>query len=136
MRKRSMFSFAGCLLLAGTAATGTAHAAPSGYADCTTTGASGWMSYTEQGTGMFGKFNVSLGVLDQNADGHEVQVRLITTDSDRKRHNWAWHTWYNGAHTGYTWYTTAQSSQGIYSLGVQVARNEGSKLLNSCTAWE
>lgn len=136
MRKRSTLAFAGCLLMAAMASTGTAQAAvDTGQADCITTGAAGNMGYSQRDYRYDGVYDISLGVTDMNADGNHVAVRLITTDSGGVRTNWAWHHWYDGAHTGYTWYTTAQSNNGIAGLAVQVGRFEGDKLLNSCTDW-
>ncbi|MFE2938609.1 hypothetical protein ACFXKG_05965 [Streptomyces sp. NPDC059255] len=48
---------------------------------------------------------------------------------------WTWRSNTSGANTTKEWATTAQSSSGIYEVGVQVARFEGDTLLNSCTDW-
>lgn len=134
MRKRSILAFAGSLLMATIASTGSAQAAE-GVAHCDTTGASGSMYY-QAFDGILGTHYVDLSVHDHNEDGHHVRVRLLAKDTNGDLIKWPWRSWTDGAHSGYTWHTTAQSDKGLRLVGVEVARFEKSKLLNSCKDWE
>jgi hypothetical protein len=116
------------------ATTGTSQASDE-FDDCTTTGASGWVSADWRGS-ITEIVDVGLGVADTSADGHHVAVRLMTHDSGGDIRYWSWHHWSEGNDTSNTWYTTAQdSNSGIRDVGVQVGRFEGSTLLNSCKSW-
>ena len=103
-------------------------------ASCTTTGATGHATVYNF-DGATDKITLNLGVYDSLADGHHVRVRLLTKNYVGTTKYWSWHANYDGAGVGKSWDTTATDSNGIFDVGVQVARFEGDSLLNSCTDW-
>ncbi|MEV1079947.1 hypothetical protein AB0I98_17125 [Streptomyces sp. NPDC050211] len=117
--------------------TGQASAAE-GTASCSTTGARGSMgaNYPSGDNWMYDEFKISLSVSDTSADGHHVRVRLLTkavgTDAVT---TWKWHSLTSGSGNTLTLSTTAQTSNGIWATGVEVARFEGDTKLNSCRDW-
>ncbi|MEU1934816.1 hypothetical protein ACH49O_17880 [Streptomyces coeruleorubidus] len=124
-------------LTVGTASTSSAAApARTVSASCSTTGASGGMSSTFTPGDFFGEFDVTLSVTDTKADSHHVRVRYLTipVNSSAVR-PWQWHSLKAGKGETLVYPTTAQDSNGIQDMGVEVARFEGDKKLNSCTDW-
>lgn len=135
MKKRLLFAVATSLLTFTTLGSGTAHAAgDSGSRSCSTTGAEGGMNYsgwTDANEEVF----LELWVTDTLADDHHVRVRFISeTESGRVKY-WSWHKWTEGAGSGRNWFTTAQDSEGLQAIGMQVARFEKDERLNICTRW-
>ncbi|MEV7425398.1 hypothetical protein [Streptomyces sp. NPDC091212] len=122
-------------LMVGTAGTSSAAAAAvTRTASCSTTGASG-SSTTVSGSDPYGEVKVTLRVKDTLADGHHVRVRFLSKTSGGVKVTWQWRSNTDGNGTTKVWETTAQTTYGIYEKGVEVARFEGSTLLNSCTDW-
>ncbi|MET9411431.1 hypothetical protein ABZX90_37665 [Streptomyces sp. NPDC002935] len=123
-------------LLLAVAVPGTAQAAGDPqYAGCTTTGASALMRITSiTNDGPASKYAVHFEISDTVADGHHASVRLLTKDGTGTLHRWPWHSNTSGTGT-ITVNTTAQDDRGIFASGVEVARAEGSTVLNSCTDW-
>lgn len=120
--------------LAAVAASTAPAAASSGTASCSTTGASG-SSYTSNSS-TYGKADVVLRVKDTLADGHHVRVRYLTLTASFSVKKWSWHSETGGNGSSLVYNTTAQDSvNGIADYGVEIARFEGSTLLNSCTDW-
>ncbi|MFD4814786.1 hypothetical protein ACFWNS_40230, partial [Streptomyces sp. NPDC058418] len=79
---------------------------------------------------------VTLRVTDTSADGHHVRERFLNKGSGGVEVvPWQWRSNTSGANTTKEWDSTAQSTNGIYEVGVEVARFEGDTLLNSCTDW-
>ncbi len=78
---------------------------------------------------------VTLTVTDTKADGHHVRVRYLSKTDPGTTVKWSWHALYDGQGTTLKYPTTARHEYGIVNMGVEVARFEGSKLLNSCTDW-
>ncbi|MFV8184266.1 hypothetical protein [Streptomyces sp. AF1B] len=103
-------------------------------ARCNTTGASGGIT-VDDFNGATDKINFSMGVDDTLADGHHVRIRLITENAAGTHKYWSWHADYNGEGTSTEVNSYAQDDSGIFYVGIQVARFEGSTLLNSCTKW-
>ncbi|MFE3741268.1 hypothetical protein [Streptomyces sp. NPDC059134] len=84
----------------------------------------------------YAEVKVTLSVTDTSADGHHVRVRFVhKTSGGGVTVPWTWRSNTSGANTTKEWDTTARSTDGIYEVGVQVARFEGDTLLNSCTDW-
>lgn len=109
-----------------------------GTASCSTTGARGSMGATVPSGDHwpFMEFKIALSVTDTSADGHHVRVRLLTKPvGSQQVFTWPWRS--NTAGSGETMSvsTTAQAEYGIEHTGVEVARFEGDKKLNSCTDW-
>ncbi|MEU6112087.1 hypothetical protein ABZ853_27235 [Streptomyces albidoflavus] len=116
------------------AATGTATAAPASSGGCSTTGATGTFTATPTGNS-YAPFKVTLYVRDSLADGHHVRIRFRSSKVTGGSHTWQWRAHYDGAGTSSTWNTTAHDAvNGIRAVGAEIARFEGSTLLNSCVA--
>jgi len=107
------------------------------YADCSTTGAYGYVGLTTTtNNGPSNKWSASFEIKDTLADGKHAQARLVTTDATGHQHDWSWH--YNTSGNGVTVVvdTTAQdTTNGIVNLGIEVARGSGSTVDNTCTNW-
>ncbi|MFC9678448.1 hypothetical protein [Streptomyces sp. NPDC056948] len=135
MKKRHLATCTGAAALLLTAfATSPATAAPTAYAGCTTTGASGAIKITNwyDPTAKVGlEFNLS----DISPDNHHVRMRLVSEQYNGKRVNWPWRKNFDGSGTTKTWTSSASDDAGLHEIGVQVARFEGDTLLNSCTDW-
>ncbi|MGQ4381963.1 hypothetical protein [Streptomyces sp. SAS_270] len=101
---------------------------------CSTTGASGGVTVYnyDQATDHIA---LTMNAYDGLADGHHASVRLLTKNYAGTIKYWPWHANYYGVGTNANWDTTATNSSGIHDVGVQIARFEGSTLLNSCTDW-
>ncbi|MFE7766308.1 hypothetical protein [Streptomyces sp. NPDC057438] len=77
---------------------------------------------------------LELGVTDTDRDGHHARVRLITKNVSGTVKRWTWRA-NTEAMTSLRWRTVAHEDSGIFEVGVQVARFEKDKLLNSCIDW-
>ncbi|WP_328872540.1 hypothetical protein OHT76_21890 [Streptomyces sp. NBC_00287] len=99
---------------------------------CATTGAEGWLKFSWSG-----KYRIDplkLMVEDQLGDGHHVAVRLVTNRADGTIHHWGWHHNYEGVDIMQVWNTYASDSAGITKAEIQVARMEGSTIMNLCNS--
>lgn len=115
------------------ATSNTAQADPR-QAECSTTGAYGYV-YADWYNPVT-RLDFSMTIYDSKADGYKPGVRLITTDVDGVRKNWPWHYNTGGNNTSVDLHSYASNQSGIFSWGVQVGRFDGSNnLLNSCTNW-
>ncbi|MCC9710494.1 hypothetical protein E4N62_37805 [Streptomyces sp. MNU76] len=61
-------------------------------------------------------------------------MRLLTERADGSIHYWPWRKNTSGVGT-ITFDTTAEDDRGIFEAGVEVARFEKDKKLNSCIDW-
>jgi uncharacterized protein YfaS (alpha-2-macroglobulin family) len=94
------------------------------------------MSSTFEPGDFFGEVDVTLSVTDTSADGHHVRVRYLTKSNVSSAPvKWKWHSLTSGKGTTLNYPTTAQDSNGIIDMGVEIARFEGNSMLNSCTDW-
>ncbi|MEU0894700.1 hypothetical protein [Streptomyces massasporeus] len=109
-----------------------AHAAS--YRSCSTTGATGGVSITNW-TDPGAKVGLYIDLADTKADDHHVRIRILSEQSNGKIVHWPWRKHTGGANTGDSWRTSASDDRGLFEIGVEVARFEGDKLLNSCTHW-
>ncbi|MBZ9640466.1 hypothetical protein [Streptomyces sp. PSKA30] len=75
-----------------------------------------------------------LRVVDTEADGHHVAVRLVTVENDGDHIAWNWRHYYGGAGGEDTWDTYASSSNGIAAVRVQAGVFEGNDLLKICSS--
>ncbi|MFB7086850.1 hypothetical protein [Streptomyces sp. NPDC056296] len=104
------------------------------YAHCNTTGASGgvtvWDFY-----GATDRIDLSMSVDDMKSDSHHVSIRLLTKNHAGTVKYWSWHKNTSGNGTSKRWETYAKDDSGIFDVGIQVGRFEGSTMLNSCTDW-
>ncbi|MFJ4872627.1 hypothetical protein [Streptomyces sp. NPDC088757] len=116
--------------------TGTAHAEQyPGDAACNTTGAHGRMHYSNY-HGPDATVNITFTLDDTLSDGYGVRLRLVSTDVWGKTHYWPWRTNSKGYGTSSTWSTTASHPNGLFNIGVQVARfNSSGTNINTCTGW-
>lgn len=78
---------------------------------------------------------VEFTLSDIEPDGHHARIRLISKQHNNARKNWPWRKNTTGSGTTKTWRSSASDSAGLFEIGVQVARFEGNRLLNSCTDW-
>jgi hypothetical protein len=111
---------------------GAAHADSKRW--CSTTGANGGVTiynWTDPGA----KVVLDIGLRDTKADDHHVRIRILSEQHNGKIVYWPWRKHMGGAGTGEQWGTTASDDAGLFEMGVQVARFEGDKMLNSCTDW-
>jgi hypothetical protein len=94
------------------------------------------MSTTFTPGDFFSEMDVTLSVTDTSADGHHVRVRYLTipVNSSAVR-KWPWRSLTAGKGETLVHPTTAQDVNGIQDMGVEVARFEGDRKLNSCTDW-
>ncbi|MEU8027192.1 hypothetical protein AB0C13_00965 [Streptomyces sp. NPDC049099] len=131
MKKRVMTAAAilSSAIIAGFV-TATPASAATLLAHCNTTGASGGLTVPNF-NGPTDHIRVHMDAYDSLSDGHEVKIRLITTNAAGKYHYWAWHGNYGGAGTDKEFNTTAKDDSGIFGAGIQVARAN----LNSCITW-
>ncbi|MFD5232298.1 hypothetical protein ACFWJ5_27985 [Streptomyces qaidamensis] len=137
MKKRTVATCTGAaaLLLAAFATSpAQAQAAETAYAGCTTTGASGAVKITNW-HGPAAKVGLEFNLSDISPDDHHVRIRLVSEQYNGKRVNWPWRKNFGGSGTTENWTSSASDDAGLFEIGVQVARFEGEKLLNSCTDW-
>ncbi|WP_409471235.1 hypothetical protein [Streptomyces sp. HC307] len=101
---------------------------------CSTTGAWGGITVNNF-NGATDRIDFSMTISDTSADGHHARIRLKTKNHVGTVKNWSWHANYGGEGHDERVVTYAHDDSGIFSVGIQVARFEGSTLLNSCTEW-
>lgn len=136
-KKSSIVRASGLVFVSGALVLATANpssAATTRTATCSTTGASGYSKTAWTGD-PYGEQSVTLSVKDTSADGHHVRVRYLTQQQSGTTRHWPWRSNTEGKGTTSTWSTTAYSTYGIWGFGVEIARFEGSTLLNSCVDW-
>ncbi|MFE6092201.1 hypothetical protein ACFQ7M_09450 [Streptomyces massasporeus] len=102
---------------------------------CSTTGANGGVTISNW-TDPAAKVVLAIGLNDTKADDHHVRIRILSKQHDGKVVHWPWRKNTGGAGNRENWGTTASDERGLFEMGVQVARFEGDKLLNSCTDWD
>jgi hypothetical protein len=97
------------------------------------------------GTGTYGAYTgyfvsstkvdpLRLRVLDTEADGHHVAIRLVTVENDGDHVAWSFRHYYGGSGGEATWDTYASSSNGIAAVRIQAAVFEGNDLLRLCSS--
>ncbi|MGA6160409.1 hypothetical protein ACPEIC_44635 [Stenotrophomonas sp. NPDC087984] len=102
--------------------------------ECSTTGASGGIAvYNFHGS--TSHIKVYFRIKDNLADGHHVRIRLITKRADDSTVYWRWHSEYGGKGGDWEFQAPATDNRGIFDVGLQVARAEGSRILNFCSKW-
>ncbi|MFJ5141560.1 hypothetical protein [Streptomyces sp. NPDC088707] len=116
---------------------GSAHAAD-GFTvvrGCGTTGAYGDMSATNW-HGPDATIPIKFTLTDTVGDGNSVRIRLVSKDVWGKIHYWPWRTNSQGQGRTTTWNTTASHQNGLFDIGIQVARvNSDGSTKNHCTDW-
>lgn len=107
----------------------------SGIMGCGTDGAYGDMSWTNY-WGPGSTINLRLSVTDIQSDGYGVGVRFLSKDTWGKIHYWAWHKNSQGYGKTSYWDTTASHTNGLFDIGIQIARfNSDGTVKNYCTKW-
>ncbi|MFD8011986.1 hypothetical protein [Streptomyces sp. NPDC058955] len=102
---------------------------------CGTTGAYGDMSATNW-YGPDATINVKFTLTDIAADGLSVRIRLVSKDTFGRIHYYPWRTNAQGNGKTSTWHTTASHTNGLFDIGIQVARVNGDgSTKNHCTDW-
>jgi hypothetical protein len=101
---------------------------------CSTTGANGTITVPNF-SGATDRIDLSYTLYDSKADDHHVRIRLLTKNQAGTVKYWPWRANYDGHGSLKEWDTFADDSSGIFAVGVEVARFEGSSKLNSCTDW-
>ncbi|WNI25861.1 hypothetical protein [Streptomyces sp. ITFR-16] len=134
MRKSLISLAVGATLTLSVPLGGTAYADAQGNSDwryltCTSGGARGELGYRWWSNGTIDSIDLELTALDISSDGHHPEVRFISHNYGGGVKYWSWHSYDGGAPGGRAWYTTAQSDAGLYSIGIQVANKEGSKIV-------
>ncbi|MGW1746339.1 hypothetical protein ACWCRD_12110 [Streptomyces sp. NPDC002092] len=129
---------AGLALTLGLAAA-PAHAADYRYSgECETEGASGSIATSgwHRGVGQRTVPSIKLKVYDWVEDGHHVSIRVVAYYADGSKGYYPWHSNYDGYGTSKEFDTSATAGgvSGIWDLGIEVARFEGSHLMNYCSA--
>ncbi|WP_199550220.1 hypothetical protein [Streptomyces sp. N35] len=104
--------------------------AAAAYGGCGTTGASGSIRFTW--SGKYRMNDLEISVKDTLSDGHHAAIRLVTIRNDGSTKYWPWRRNYEGAGVTSHWFTYAYDTNGIRTALVEVARFEGSDLLNLC----
>ncbi|MEU7073072.1 hypothetical protein AB0B30_29790 [Streptomyces narbonensis] len=138
MRKNLMTAagVAAAALTLSLSTAGSAHAAlDDGSSSCSTTGASGKMSWTNYwGPGY--TINLKFTLTDTQADGNSVAMRLVSKDTFGRIHYWKWNKNTQGNGKTSTWNTTASHVNGLFDIGLEVVRlgSDGS-VRNTCTKW-
>lgn len=124
-------------LLLAVAIPNTAHAVGDPfYRACSTTGASVLLRVIQlTNDGPTAKRDLRFEITDDARDGHHARARFITVDGTGTTRYWKWHANYEGVGTIIVKTTAQEPERGIFKSGVQVARAEGSTILNSCTDW-
>ncbi len=115
-----------------------AHAAGSTYyGTCNTKGASGSIATSgwQRGVGQKSVPSITLKVYDELPDGDHASIRAVAYYADGSKGYYPWHSDYDGYGTYKEFDTSiAAGSKGIWDLGIEVARYDGSKQLNYCSA--
>ncbi|SMQ17191.1 hypothetical protein SAMN06272771_3576 [Streptomyces sp. Ag82_O1-12] len=106
------------------------------YAGCNTTGASGLLRDTQLTESPGGTHAVHFEISDTAADRHHARVRYLTKMGNGKTKSWKWNPNYEGVGTIVVNTSAKDQDNGIFRVGIEVARAEGSSILNSCIAWE
>lgn len=120
--------------------TGSAQATESaidyGIKGCGTTGAYGDMSWTNY-WGPGSTINLKFSVTDTQSDGYGAAVRFLSKDTWGKVHYWTWRKNTQGYGKTSYWETTASHENGLFYIGIQVARINSSTgaVISSCTKW-
>ncbi|KUN07458.1 hypothetical protein AQI95_10550 [Streptomyces yokosukanensis] len=118
------------------AVSGSAHAAADPeYAGCTTTGASAIVRDIQLTASPSGKHDVHFEISDTAKDGRNARVRYLTQMGNGKTRYWNWHANTGGPGTIVVNTTAQDNDNGIFGVGIQVARANGDTILNSCTDW-
>ncbi|WP_340560434.1 hypothetical protein [Streptomyces sp. GSL17-111] len=108
---------------------GQAHAES---ASCSTSGAYGIWDGNPRNPTLVDPLD--LFVKDTKADGHHPAIRFVTGDYNGNVKYWPWRHNYDGYGNTKHWRTRASYDGGMFTMTVQVANFEGSRLLNYCTA--
>lgn len=135
MGRKATLAFSGATTVIPLALTASpAQAVPVYNAACSTTGASGNVSISDwhQPTATVG---VVFSLTDTKADGHHARIRILSKRYDGSVKRWRWRKNVDGAGETNYWGSSASDDNGLFEIGVQVARFEGDTLLNSCTHW-
>lgn len=120
--------------LIATLATSSPAQAADAHAVCATAGAIGDITVFNYGSATR-DVAYKVSVTDTDGDDHHVRIRLISKNHAGTVKRWAWHANTGGKNTSKTWTSVAHEDTGIHDVGVQVARFEKNRLLNSCVDW-
>lgn len=115
-------------------ATVTNASAASGVAACSTSGASGSMTFTNWSDN---HVDITGWVKDTAADGHHVAIQLLSTDGSAQNYPWPWRHEYDGKGSTLSFSTYASNSNGwLRYIGVNVAVWEGDKIVSDRTCFD
>ncbi|MFF3884798.1 hypothetical protein [Streptomyces sp. NPDC001914] len=134
LKRLSVTSVAAVAIFATTTVTNAS--AASGVAACSTTGASGSLTFTNWSDN---HVEIKGWVKDTAADGHHVAIQLLSTDgSSNNNYPWPWHHEYDGKGAVLPIDTYASNPDGwLRYVGVRVAVWEGDRIFSSrvCSEW-
>ncbi|MFE9439732.1 hypothetical protein ACFYO2_12075 [Streptomyces sp. NPDC006602] len=132
-KRLSVTSVAAVAIFAATTVTNAS--AASGGASCSTTGATGSLTFTNWSDNYV---DISGWVKDTAADGHHVAIQLISMDGSGTVMPWTWRHEYDGNGSTLS-FTTHASTTGnwLRYVGVHVAVWEGDKIVSgrTCSDW-
>ena len=133
LKRLSVTGVAAVAIFAAT--TVTANAATGG-ASCSTSGATGSLTFTNWSDNYV---DISGWVKDTSADGHNVAIQLISSNGDGAPPTpWPWHHNYNGNGSTLSFTTHASTSGGqLRYIGAHVAVFEGDTIVSghTCSDW-
>ncbi|WP_406439600.1 hypothetical protein OHB00_31125 [Streptomyces sp. NBC_00631] len=133
LKRLSVTGVAAVAIFAATTVTDAS--AASGGASCSTTGATGSLTFTNWSSNYV---DISGWVKDTAADGHHVAIQLISSDGSDSVRDWSWHHEYDGNGSTLPISTHASTTDNFLRyVGVHVAVWEGDKIVGglTCSDW-
>ncbi|MFF4112231.1 hypothetical protein [Streptomyces sp. NPDC001714] len=133
LKRLSVTGVAAVAIFAATTVTDAS--AASGGASCSTTGATGSLTFTNWSNNYV---DISGWVKDTAADSHHVAIQLISSDGSDSVRDWPWHHEYDGKGSTLPISTHASTTDNFLRyVGVHVAVWEGDKIVGglTCSDW-
>ncbi|MGW1589420.1 hypothetical protein [Streptomyces sp. NPDC002386] len=133
LKRLSVTSVAAVAIFA--TATVTNASAASGGASCSTSGATGSLTFTNWSDNYV---DISGWVKDTAADGHHVAIQLISSQGGETILSWPWRHEYDGNGSTLSFTTHASTTDNwVRHVGVHVAVWEGDKIVggHTCADW-
>lgn len=102
---------------------------------CSTPGGFGSVQVERPGGAVSSLSGILLHVSDSERDGAHMRVRLVTEKADGRNVYYKWRKLTTGYNSHKSWETSARDDNGIFRVGVQIARFRGDTYLNHCSDW-
>lgn len=136
---KSRITASATVVLAASALTFVAGASPAQAetvdGGCSTPGGFGSVQVEAPGGAVSSLSGILLHVSDSARDDAHMRVRLVTEKADGRNVYYKWRKLTTGFNTHKVWETSARDSNGIFHVGVQIARFRGNTYLNHCSEW-